>query len=905
MGGGGNLDVPRKRITVLSRLFPLLFCALICFTGCGGVNSSGDESGGKPLYITDLDSGGISGAVTSSASIAIDQAIVEAGNVQAITASNGAFLMLNLAAGDYRVTARAQGYTPSYRENIRVRSGMITEGVDFTMTDATATATHDFEVVSLSPAFGTDGDRISVVARGIGTIRGKVTVAGKEVSILDWNTGNNGVIAVQLPDEVETGEVRVIIDGETSHEVSPVIFTAKPVAREVVPASSKPNGIVTLYGRNFHLVGSSNRVRLNGLECTVLGYTAAGRDLRIQLPAKAETGILDVAINSPEFQLDGISSVTITIQPELVHLSPRRSVPGKTLTLYGSNFVPDSSVTKVKVGDSKTVQGNEILSISKTKITFKAPEVNVVPSGQTVPIRVEVNGYTTNSIDWTSYDPTLTTLPVGEYGVYDFFNSPVANNGTLHLPSLEPGEKLAFISVTGGTSAETLDGMYAWTFTGVMGGLTTDIPELPASRRPAGSVFGSITTSRFRDVGPMLRSWCRKASVRSSRRTIRPSVFDDAPMTANFWMVDFTSSAPENSANDVLATGTLAATGTHCLVYLDASGSALVASDAENIAAWFDAIRPTLATACWDGVNAHQQYPEGNIDGQPRVILFLTPQINQGMAAGIFTLGYFHPRDKSPALPHSAGTEVIYLWDQWMKINPDDFKGVLAHEYQHMMYHNQKGARGVDWLNEGLSVWAQQITGYGFTQKMSTPVSQVATYLNGPNAASLNHWPDGDSIANYGLSYLFVQYLYERCGGYAAIRVLEYDNQQSGFTDIATSLLNNAVPVTTGVEGFFSEFALAMYCDELGLSASLPGFSAEAHRFRDLSLRGWVSEVNGLKHLSYAESPINAAALAMPGFAADVVEYDGATSNGGDLELTVTAPAEVPNYKLFVIYYKP
>lgn len=840
----------------------------------------------------------------SSASVAIDQAIVEAGNVQSITASNGTFLMLNLAAGDYRVTARAHGYTPSYRENVRVRSGMISEGVNLSMTDATATATHDFEIVSLSPAFGTDGDRISVVARGIGTTRGKVTIAGKDVSILDWNSGNNGVITVQLPIEVETGEVRVIIAGETSHETSPVIFTAKPVAREVQPASSKPNGIVTLYGRNFHLVGSSNRVRLNGLDCTVLGYTTPGRDLRIQLPAKAETGILDVAINSPEYQLDGISSVTITIQPELVHLSPRRSVPGKTLTLYGTNFVPDSSVTKVKIGDSKIVQGNEILSISKTKITFKAPEVSVVPSGQTVPIRVEVNGYTTNSIDWTSYDGTLTTLPVGEYGVYDYFNSTVANNGTLHLPALEPGEKLACISVTSGASAETLDGIYTWTFTGVMGGLTTDIPELPASRRAAAMPVGPLPASQFRDVGPLIRSWYRKASIRPSRRAIRPSIFDDAPATANFWMIDFKSSAPENSANDVLATGTLAATGTHCLVYLDASGSALIASDAEKIASWFDAIRPTLATACWDGVNGHQQYPEGNIDDQPRVILFLTPQINQGVTGGVVTLGYFHPRDKNPALAHSAGTEVIYLWDQWMKTSPDDFKGVLAHEYQHMMYHNQKGARGVDWINEGLSVWAQQVAGYGFTQKMSTPVSQVSMYLNGPATSSLNHWPETGGLESYGLSYLFVQYLYERCGGYAAIKSLEWDYGPSGLTDV-NAVVSNAVPATAGLQSFFSEFALAMYCDELGLSASLPGFSAEAHRFRDLLLRGWVSNVSGLKHLSYAESPVNAAALTMPGFAADVVEYDGNTSNGGDIEITVTAPAEVPNYKLWIIYYKP
>lgn len=899
---GVNLDVPRKKISVLPIFLPCIFSALIFLVGCGGVNSSDGDSGGRPQYITDLTSGGIRGIVTSSSSVTIDQAIVEAGSTQAITASGGNFLMLNLTAGDYRVSARAQGYNPTYKENVRVRSGIITEDVNFTMDDATATATHDFDVVSLSPAFGTDGDRISVVARGIGTSRGKVTVAGKEVSILDWNSGKNGVIAIQLPAEVETGEVRVIINGETSHETSPVIFTAKPVAREVQPTSSTPNGIVTLYGRNFHLVGSSNRVRLNGLDCTVLGYTTAGRDLRIQLPAKAETGILEVAIFSPEYQLDGVSSVTITIQPELVHLSPRRSVPGKTLTLYGTNFVPDSSVTKVHIGDSTIVQGNEILSISKTKITFKAPAVNVVPAGTTVPIRVEVNGYTTGSIDWTSYDTNLTTLT--DYGMYEYFTSGVSNNGTLHLPSLEPGEKLVFVSVTAGGAAEALDGAYQWTFTGVMGGLTTEIPQLPASRRTPTKRAGSLPAPRYRDVGPMIRSWHTGRTARASTRSIRPSVFDDSPAQANFWMVDFQSAEPQNPANDVLATGTLAATGTHCLVYLDASGSVLVASDAENIAAWFDGVRATLATACWDGVNAHQQYPEGNIDGQPKVIIFLTPQINQGVTSGLVTLGYFFPRDKNPALTHSAGTEVIYFWDQWAKADPADFKGVLAHEYQHMVYHNQKGARGVDWINEGLSVWSQQVAGYGFTQKMSTPLSQVAAYLNGPNATSLNHWPESGGLESYGVSYLFIQYLYERCGGYSAIRALEYDNGQSGFPDITTSLLNNAVPATTGVEGFFNEFALAMYCDELALSASLPGFSAEAHRFRDLSLRGWVSGVNGLKHLSYAESPVNGVALSLPGFAADVVEYDGNTSNGGDIEVSVTAPSGVPNYKLWVIYYK-
>lgn len=896
------LSVPRKIFSEHRVLLVILACALICVMGCGGVNSTGDDSGSGGQFLADLEAGGMKGAILASGSVPVAAAIVEAGEHQTIAASDGRYLMLNLSAGDYRVVARAPGFQPGYREGVRVRPGIITEDVNFELSEATATASRDFEVVSLSPAFGTDRDRISVIGRGIGTARGRVTVAGKEAEIIDWNSGNNGVVEIRLPDEVETGEVKLIIGGEASHETRSVVFTAKPVAREVIPASSVPNGIVTLYGRNFHPVGSSNRVRLNGLDCTVLGYTTAGRDLRIQLPAKAETGILEVSINSPEYQFDGISSVTITIQPTLVHLSPRRCIPGKTLTLYGTNFVPDSGVTKIRIGDAKTVQGNEILSISKTKITFKAPSVDVVPAGQSVPIRVEINGYQTSPITWTSYDTTLTTLSV--YGVYDFFNSPVANDGILHLASLEPGERLAFISVTAGDQNTPLDGSYSWTFTGLMGGQTGDIPQLPASRRDTRGSVLTMAQKGFVDIGPLIRSRADSGGRRASRRSLRASAFDTAPASTTFWMLDLNSADPMLPANDVLATGTLAATGTHCLVYLDASDSVLVASDAEIIAGWFDGIRSTLATACWDGLPLHQQYPEGNVDDQPRVVLFLTSQINQNNSSGLYTLGYYNPRDKNTAAEHSAGTEIIYLWDQAFKNNPSDFRGVLAHELQHMMYDHQKGVQGVTWLSEGLSVWAQQVTGFGFPQKMPTPVSQVAAYLGSPQTVSLNHWPEESGLGNYGLSYLFVQYLYERCGGYAAIQKLEQNNGVSGFTDINAYLRNNAVPATANIETLFNEFALALYCDDLGLSSSLPGFSAEAHRFRDIALRNGVSGVDGVKHLTYGEAPIDALALPMPGFAVDVVEYDGNTSTGGDIEVRVARPADVPGYKLWVIYYK-
>ncbi|MFZ2961416.1 MAG: carboxypeptidase regulatory-like domain-containing protein [Candidatus Ozemobacteraceae bacterium] len=874
-------------------------------TGCGGINPS-DGGGSTSNVPIDLTAGGIAGTVLASDTGPLSGAVVEAGGKQATTATDGRFLLQPLSAGDYRLTSRASKYIPTVIEGVRVTAGIITEGVRVNMLTQSATASADFSVKALNPAFGTDGDEIGVIGVGFGQVPGKIRVAGKEAFVTDWNSKDDGFVRIRLPVEVETGPVHAVINGRESAEIPPVTFTAKPIALEAVPPTAKPGMLVALIGRNFHEVAAFNKVTLNGRACFV--RTATPLRLEIELPSTAETGLLEIRIESDQYQLDGISTARVTLPPTLLHLSPKRSLSDVPLILYGTNFGTDRNAISLKLNDGRTLGPTYISAFSSTRMTLNQPEGGLASAGKSVQIRVAVNGsLSEQSMTYTGYDKTLTTLT--NYGFYDF--TTVSTAQTLHLAKLSATDCIAFVSVFAGDGTTDLAGSFSYTLTAILGGNTTAVPALPGnSQRPA--VTYQPSHERYRDVGRELREWEAGRAGGGSGRTSfsqRPasllSVAEPAPATLTFWMADLNATPVGDPTKDVLATGTLVASGVHSLVYLDiASDTVLTVSEAVLAADWFDSIYATLATGCWDGFSIP---PEGNVDTQTRVVLFLSPQLNRGNAASLVVLGYFNPRDKKVTQNHSAGTEILYLWDKKLKTNATDFQGVMAHELQHMMFYNQKGGDGAVWIDEGLSVFAQQLVGFGFPQGQPTPVSQVAAYLRTPQTVSLNHWNADVGLESYGMSYLFIQYLYERCGGFAAIRRLERNNGTAGFDDVLTNVIRSpdtTVP-TTDLRSFFTEWGLALYCDELFASGTtnLSGYRADIHRYRDLELRKKFANVLGLRHLTMNEEPAMMKNLYIAGYGFDVVEYQG--GNGGDLEVSIPAVPvnDGKTFKTWVLYY--
>ncbi len=156
-------------------------------------------------------------------------------------------------------------------------------------------------------------------------------------------------------------------------------------------------------------------------------------------------------------------------------------------------------------------------------------------------------------------------------------------------------------------------------------------------------------------------------------------------------------------------------------------------------------------------------------DGNGVVILFVTSRVAQ---IDPTIVGFFQSTDLRPTseAPDSNAADLLYLQPPGPGISLDQLSGTIAHEYQHLInYYAKVINRGSDpeevWLDEGLSTFAEDATGYGadaFTNIAAYLVSVAETSLtgNGPNLPS-----EADSIERRGAVHLLVRYLFEQAGG--------------------------------------------------------------------------------------------------------------------------------------------
>ena len=135
-----------------------------------------------------------------------------------------------------------------------------------------------------------------------------------------------------------------------------------------------------------------------------------------------------------------------------------------------------------------------------------------------------------------------------------------------------------------------------------------------------------------------------------------------------------------------------------------------------------------------------------------------------------YVVGYF-----SPSMQYYYDRNIIhidcYSWNT--RTGPDQgsrsylIEGTIAHEYQHLL-HNYIDPGETIWINEGLSDYAEMLTGYG------TPDSHIAHFLATPDN-SLTEWGDQGDInilADYGAAALFMIYLNDHFGGASTISKL-------------------------------------------------------------------------------------------------------------------------------------
>lgn len=113
------------------------------------------------------------------------------------------------------------------------------------------------------------------------------------------------------------------------------------------------------------------------------------------------------------------------------------------------------------------------------------------------------------------------------------------------------------------------------------------------------------------------------------------------------------------------------------------------------------------------------------------------------------------------------------------------YEGVFAHEFEHLIHFDMDPDEET-WVDEGLADLAGYMCGYGHQE------GHVAYYMVYHPRVSLTFWNGG--LENYGASYLFQLYLYEKYGG----------------PDFTTALIKEQA---NGIEGIEKTLAASGYTD--------------------------------------------------------------------------------------------
>ena len=134
--------------------------------------------------------------------------------------------------------------------------------------------------------------------------------------------------------------------------------------------------------------------------------------------------------------------------------------------------------------------------------------------------------------------------------------------------------------------------------------------------------------------------------------------------------------------------------------------------------------------------------------------------------------------------------------------NPYLYEGTVAHELEKLI-HFDIDPDEPSWVNEGLADLAAFLCGYGH------PSGRIAYYMIYHPMVSLTFWDGG--VENYGASYLFQLYLYEKFGG-AAFTAALVQEQANGIEGIQNTLA--AFGHSETFDEIFDNWTIANYIDD-------------------------------------------------------------------------------------------
>ena len=187
------------------------------------------------------------------------------------------------------------------------------------------------------------------------------------------------------------------------------------------------------------------------------------------------------------------------------------------------------------------------------------------------------------------------------------------------------------------------------------------------------------------------------------------------------------------------------------------------------------------------------------VDNDPHISILNTHNLGYG------TLGYFSGPDSSVAAvrPDSNEMEMFYINLEWLEINSEEYLGVLAHEFQHMI-HWYNDRNEATWLNEGFSDLASYLNGFDAG-------GHDWSFANNPdNQLNDIDYDAADSIASYGAGYLFTAYFLDRFGREATQALVAHD--ENGLASVDAVLADLGLEMNH--EDLFANWVIANLLDD-------------------------------------------------------------------------------------------
>jgi hypothetical protein len=370
----------------------------------------------------------------------------------------------------------------------------------------------------------------------------------------------------------------------------------------------------------------------------------------------------------------------------------------------------------------------------------------------------------------------VTTLAVGASTVLD----PAPVGGCLRLPTAGPAgaeHLVVALSAEGLEAGNGVSGNY--TFQGA-----------PAPAPPAPRIVAQ--SSPALDFHMMLRERERQLAADPARRrlALAPQVAPVPPVVGD--QRTFKVCANLDCSSFVSVSATAKHVGARGAIFLDDTVPAggFTQADIDGVGALFDNYMYPIDTTAFGR--------ESDLDNNQAVIILLTDRVNQLIpncnALGSIVFGYFYGLDLIPD-PNSNQGEIFYSLvpdpnNSACTVSKqealDGLPPTFIHEFQHMISFNRHvllppviSTTEDVWLNEGLSMFAQELGGRqipntecpDFQQATNPCLSQFAggnvsdaySYLNDPESSYLI--VPGNSpltLAEYGAAWLFVRWFTEQ-----------------------------------------------------------------------------------------------------------------------------------------------